>query len=152
MTTIPPERVKELIEWAEKTLELHRLRCDLAATWGVNDTVAEADLLAILDEHAALKAENEGLAANRIWLLDQWNESMTKQEKNTYLAVEAMQERNKLKVRAEKAEAELERQAPLIDAVMGVSFADIKAGVELHTIGICRPILRAALALKMEKK
>ena len=95
MTTITPsarpniapseERVKELIEWAEKTLELHRLRCDLAATWGVNDTVAEADLLAILDDYSALKAEVKRLNTWHSTLSEAW------------------------KARAEKSEAENER-------------------------------------------
>ena len=124
MTTIPPERVKELIEWAEKTLELHRLRCDLAATWGVSDTVAEADLLSILSSYSSMRAENERLKNN--W--DYWQQ------------------------RALKKEAQLAKQAPLIQAVMGVGIDQLRAGVVLHTVGMCRPVLAAALALREGEK
>ena len=48
--------------------------------------------------------------------------------------------------------AELARQAPLIEAVMGVGINQLKAGVGLHTVGMCRPILAAALAQREEKK
>lgn len=42
---------------------------------------------------------------------------------------------------------------PLVSAVEKIGAPIIKAGVELHTIGMCRPILRSALSLKerMEK-
>ena len=57
------ERIAELREWAEETLEEHRLECD--SMWLKEDTQAEADLLAILDQAEALPELVE--ACRELW-------------------------------------------------------------------------------------
>jgi hypothetical protein len=126
MTNLTPERVKRAREWVENYMpEASELR----------DTILSA--LAILDDYSKVKAENEGLWGDK--------EELRKMN-NTFMDTIAQlgAERDALK-------AELDAARPLIEAVMGIDAAIIKAGVELHTIGLCRPILRAALALRKKK-
>ena len=127
MTTIPPERVTELgvflltlnsEGWSPKR-----------ASWG-NDL---SDLLLILDDYAALKAENEGWAEV---LEDAANKHLRNLD------------------RIAKLEAELAKQAPLIQAVVGATLYDSEApGVTMLEFGeqAERAILRAALALRGTK-
>ena len=157
------ERMKELIEWAEKTLELHRLRCDLAATWGVSDTIAEGDLLAVLDDYSALREENERLREEAV---DCRGHLEAEKEFSSLLSSEHTEALS----RAEKAEAELaaaqmtnaktgaviieqmvalEHQRPLIEAVMGAKMP-LKFGGEFWSDDEII-ILREARKLREEK-
>ena len=162
MTTLPSERVKELIEWAEKTLELHRLHCDLPATWGVSDTMAEADLLAILDDYAALKAENEGWAEV---LEDAANKHLRNLDRIAKLEAELAKHAPLMTSKEEQAlnqiaeephthpecpttdeEWEAERNCRHCQAVEALDHAWEEIRNTAHRLD------RAALALKMEKK
>jgi len=86
MPNIPTERVKELRERLDEALQ----EWPLLFLSGVEIE----ELLVLLSDYAALKAEVERLNTWHSTLSEAW------------------------KARAEKAEAELAKQAPLIDAVM----------------------------------
>ena len=96
------------------------------------------DLLAILDDYSVLKAENEGWAEV---LEDAANKHLRNLD------------------RIAKLEAELAKQAPLIQAAVGadIKYEEIIDGNRLKFNGDLRTegfidILRAALALREEKK
>jgi len=113
---IKDERVKELREW---------LRAKDAVLWDIND-----DLEAILDEHAALKAENERL----------------EKKASDTLAIQVRAE-----ARAEKAEADL-RQLTINHANAVAEVKELEAEVEqirgqLRECGELRRIAEAELAL-----
>ena len=113
MKPITPSRVEELRESV-------RLDCDAFIPL---DEEEAADLLAILSEHAALKAENERLRDRKYHCLSCDGELIPFP---------------KLWARVEKAEAQLARQAPLVEAAMANRWDG-------------EPILRAALKLRSEK-
>ena len=124
---IDAERIKELKErilkaelWiGERGSDLLN-KCDLPFLF---------DLLAVLDEHSALKAENERL-----------NNEMD----GLVLSSDPVRMmRNHLIERAEKAEAELAKQAPLIEATLNPEWP-----MELYQNN---DLTRAALALREEK-
>ena len=160
MTTIPPsakpniaiseERVKDIRDSVENHI------AEPNEDW--LETINYPDLLAVVDEHAALEAENERLRK----LFD---EAVGREATFAEGYV-------KEKARAEKAEAELaaaqmtnakngaviieqmvalEHQRPLIEAVMGAKLfpapTDGRTCVDSHD-----KIIRAALALRQEKK
>ena len=92
---------------------------------------ARPNITAVLDDYAALKAEVKRLNTWHSTLSEAW------------------------KARAEKAETELAKQAPLIEAAMGATLYDSEApGVTLLEFSELdeEAILRAALALREEKK
>jgi len=154
MTTIMPERVKDIRDSVENHI------AEPNEDW--LETINYPDLLAVVDEHAALEAENERLRK----LFD---EAVGREATFAEGYV-------KEKARAEKAEAELaaaqmtnakngaviieqmvalEHQRPLIEAVMAEdtepSFIEVQLRAYMNTAKLER-LLRAALALREEKK
>ena len=105
-----------------------------------------------LDRIARLQAENERLRADKESLRRLLRDALTSaQDKEAELAAAQMTNAKNGAVIIEQMVA-LEHQRPLVEAVMGVGINQLKAGVGLHTVGMCRPILAAALALREEKK
>ena len=145
MTTIPPsakpniapsdDRVKELRDLATEGLTNAKEYVDLFLEGAVRESWEKrvrfwADLLAILDDYSSMRAEVERLNTWHSTLSEAWKE------------------------RAERAESELARQAPLIEAVMEATLYDSEApGVTMLEFGeqAERAILRAALALRGTK-
>ena len=122
--TISDDRIKEL-----------RKR---ASNYG---SLPESTINDILDDYSSLRAENERL-----------KENVQRCEENY---AEALHLASTYQETAEKAEAQLAKQAPLIEAVMGVPFDSLRHLVEIIHMGEnsnTRAILRAALALREEKK
>ena len=129
---VSEERVNELREWLT------------SLTSGSDDDI-RADLLSILDDYASLRAEVERL-----------KENVQRCEENY---AEALHLASTYQETAEKAEAQLAKQAPLIQAVMGadIKYEEIIDGNRLKFNGDLRTegfidILRAALKLREEKK
>ena len=128
MTTIPPERVKELREFFREESQ-----------WGVQGLRKKQrdgyfdDLLAILDDYSALRAENERL--------------------RTDCAV-ATKMLDLAEGIIEKQGAELTKQRPLIEAAMAddsePSFIEVQLRAHMNTAKLER-LLRAALKLREEK-
>jgi len=125
MITIPPERVKELREFFREESQ-----------WGVQGLRKKQrdgyfdDLLAILDDYSALRAENERL--------------------RTDCAV-ATKMLDLAEGIIEKQGAELTKQRPLIEAVMGAVVYESVDGKTRLRGDSEDTILRAALALREEK-
>jgi mannose-6-phosphate isomerase class I len=175
------ERVKELRNWAENTLEEHRLKC--GGVWEVDDTESEADLLAALSDYSALKAfkdnlmkdghanlvrvathrdalkvENERLNSHLKAATDsknraihRWHTEWTRAEKAEAALVDEQKRRAAIAESLQAHQDELAKQAPLIEAVMGADIFRYEDG-SLGFEGDERgPILRAALALREEK-
>jgi len=122
MTAITKERVEELRKHLGSVLHL-------AALDGRNDDVGSlVDLLAVLDDYEKMRVENERLNTWHCTLSEAW------------------------KARAEKAEAQLAKQVPLVEAAMRarlVKFSNTDiGGYEPHV----QRILRAALALREAKE
>ena len=97
---VSEERVNELREWLT------------SLTSGSDDDI-RADLLSILDDYASLRAEVERL-----------KENVQRCEENY---AEALHLASTYQETAEKAEAQLAKQAPLIQAVMGLDEIDFIA-------------------------
>jgi hypothetical protein len=91
MTELKPERVKELREWGRILHEQFEQR-RLSPAWGNTDLIAVHYLLSILDSCSSMRAENDKL--------------ITDLSHHQHDLFYERQER-------EKAEAELEKQAPL---------------------------------------
>jgi len=100
MTNISDDRIKELREWLT------------SLTSGSDDDI-RADLLSILDDYASLRAEVERL-----------KENVQRCEENYAVALHLA---STYQETAEKAEAQLAKQAPLIQAVMGLDEIDFIA-------------------------
>jgi len=124
MTELTKERVEELRKYIE----------DAFGEWGQDRPIVarvKADLLAILSSYSALKVENERL-----------------RERAATLEIDVYARTGRL----EKAEAQLAKQAPLIEAVMGANEFGIHWTMEGKgwDDGV-DAILRAALKLREEK-
>ena len=119
MTTIPPSARPNIAPSEDRVKELQG--------WLAHDEVIPGDilddLLAILDDYSVLKAE--------VKRLNTWHSTLSEAWKD----------------RAEKAEAQLAKQAPLIEAVMGANLfpapTDGRTCIDSHD-----KIIRAALALR----
>jgi hypothetical protein len=122
MITIPPERAKELRDGLI-TIKQEALKK------GWNDDVLDCDdTIAILDDYSALKAEAKRLNTWHSTLSEAW------------------------KARAIKAEAQLAKQAPLIDVIMeGKIDRDALGRSYFYETKQELAVLRAALALREEK-
>jgi rubrerythrin len=153
-----PERIKELRQWVQAA-ESH---------WagGHDDFPDRTDLLAILDDYERLResqAETEQAATQEVVRLQkkcrEWEAKYLKRHEE-WAKVEAELERlrdgNEYKhrmmryweTRAEKAEAELARVRPLVEAVMGADNEQLENDVRypsLTTHKDGQAILRAAL-------
>ena len=117
---------------AERIKELKRILGLFYSGIWQQDDLAHADLLAILDEHAGFKAENE---------------------LNKMLIADLTRDLNEENTRAEKAEAELAKQAPLVEAAMGATPWGGMNPLQLEFYpDDAKNILRAALALREGKK
>jgi len=120
MATIPPERVEKARWWLKEFMPLGGGMLE--------------EVIAILDDYAALRAENE---------------------LGKMLIDDLTRDLNEENARAEKAEAELAKQAPLIEAVMAEdtepSFIEVQLRAHMNTAKLER-LLRAALKLREEKK
>jgi hypothetical protein len=166
-----PTRRKKAMTIAPSRVEGHRRFLEKASkVGGVISARSASEYLAILDDYSALKAENERFTKENKQMRDSTAKEIIccRCGKETLFYTIApygsVDDGDPIcaecfdggpqdwKARAIKAEAELARQAPLIEAVMGVGINQLKAGVGLHTVGMCRPILAAALALREEKK
>ena len=99
-------------------------------------SLPESTINDILDDYSSLRAENEGL-----------KENVQRCEENY---AEALHLASTYQETAEKAEAELAKQAPLIEAVMGGTPEAIKHHLE-YVGGVADDILLAALKLRSEK-
>jgi len=165
------ERVEKLREWLTKKM----LRGCLTVGGAKAEFICD-DLLAILDDYSSLRAENEKLTHLHNFdhsLADQWLARAEKAEAenerlrvaqaeinqgatqeivrlqhiidcaNTPLMADVLKERDELK-------AELAKQRPLIEAVMGATKDDLRACVVGVTSARER-VLRAALKLRSEK-
>ena len=146
MTTLSAERVEKLSRIVEG------MRVAMPA---VNSQEVFNDLLSILSDYSTLKAENERLRAENLELGAELTSMLNDEIADGF-------DRNdieKLQARAEKAEAELAQQAPLIRAVMRAWIAADHpvANSVTRTLIFANAIheddiLRAALALREEKK
>jgi hypothetical protein len=129
-----PTRRKKAMTIAPSRIEGHRRFLEKASkVGGVISARSASEYLAIIDDHSVLKAEVERLNTWHSTLSEAW------------------------KARAIKAEAELAKQAPLIEAVMGAGIMTTKDGAGISFNFFTneddkRSILRAALALRKEKK
>ena len=142
MTTIPPERVKDIRDSVENHIT------EPGEDW--LETINYHDLLAILDDYSAMRAGNDRLLVKSI----SDNEAL-KALKTATADRESLRRllREALASAQDKA-AELAKQAPLIEAVMGATLYDSEApGVTMLEFGeqAERAILRAALALRGTK-
>jgi len=97
-------------------------------SWFAADEHDYQDILAVLSDYAALKAENE---------------------LNKMLIADLTRDLNEENTRAEKAEVKLERQRPLIEAAKDVVFINGEP-TSLHD-GADKRLFRAALKIKEEK-
>ena len=179
MIPLTPERVEELF----RAFSIHRGRMQYADTH---------DILLIINNYSALKAENDELHGEcGIWedsfegvtvtlsKAEAENKELMMRIKQLELGYDALKGlTGKWKARAEKAEvellaaqmtnakngavivemmAELAKQAPLIEAVMGAGIMTTKDGAGISFNFFTneddkRSILRAVLALREEKK
>ena len=94
-------------------------------------------LINIVEGYSSLRAENERL-----------KENVQRCEENY---AEALHLASTYQETAEKAEAQLAKQAPLIEAIGGPGEGEIEWG-QYSTTKAAEAILRAALALREEKK
>ena len=118
MATIPPERVEKARWWLKEFMPLGGGMLE--------------EVIAILDDYAALRAENE---------------------LGKMLIDDLTRDLNEENARAEKAEAELAKQAPLIDVIMeGKIDRDALGRSYFYETKQELAVLRAALALREEKK
>jgi len=147
MTTIPPERVKELRERLDEALQ----EWPLLFLSGVEIE----ELLVLLSDYAALRAENEELHGECGTWEDSFkriNAALSKAEAEL-LAAQMTNAKNGAVIVEMMDEAE--RQRPLIEAVMAEdtepSFIEVQLRAHMNTAKLER-LLRAALALREEKK
>jgi len=168
------ERIKELKLWLKDDVCFRVIRGH-ESYWTIRDDVYKADLLAILSSHEKMWAENEGLKNN--W--DYWQQRVEKKEadlEQTRVQLAgcgcaalgatkdpakqgdfgwspSYQDVLKLRIKWEKAEAQLARQAPLIQAAMGATPWGGMNPLQLEFYpDDAKNILRAAHALREEKK
>jgi len=145
MTTIPPERVEKTHKWIDHILDAW---FEGGADFDEENKGSQDALFAILDDYAAVKAENEA------WKDNYYARLAERDKAEAELALEKMLVAD-LTRDVDEAHTELERQRPLVEAVMGATLYDSEApGVTMLEFGeqAERAILRAALALREEKK
>jgi hypothetical protein len=100
------------------------------------------DLLAILDSYSSMRAENERLRAEFSTLKKAYDDECAWRGRGY----------RDLLTRAEKAEAQLEKQRPLVEAVMGMSIKTLRLWRGLHgPDGEMESFLRAALKYREEE-
>jgi len=139
MTAPNDERIKELKEWLEEV----RFN-DQAEMLGD----IPADLLAVLDEHAALKAEVELLNQNAMRDYAGHLELKALAEKAEAELSHRCDQRDAALESVGLLTAELEAARPLIEAAMSGEISDYEGGVFLNP----QPVLDAALALRQRKE
>jgi hypothetical protein len=120
---IEAKRVKEL----EKEVN----KCVGGFDSEFNGIVAWIDLLEFFKDYAALKVENERL-----------------RERAATLEIDVYARTGRL----EKAEAQLAKQAPLIEAVMKGDYNQLAVDAEYFTQPDSKKVMFAALALREERK
>jgi len=140
MNNISDERIKELREWL-KTYSFTYGQC--------------AEILTLLDDYSSLRAENERLL-KQLALAGEEHDEMFAEKAEAQL-IDYAWLNGELIESKKKAEAELARQAPLIEAVMGAErlrYVNLWKNLPTEQVfsndGI-RAILRAAHALREEK-
>jgi hypothetical protein len=142
MTTLTPERVKELKDMIDHDHESYL--CD-------DD---KADLFSILDDYVALKVENEDLRLQVKYpdpedVPGELAKKFCPFNDELHFHHDGCPSEWATEERVKKTEAQLERQRPLIEAVMGAFVYDTippQFGVKEEDA-----ILRAALKLRSEK-